>query len=177
VVLGVLAGARPELGDAEVDQRHRAQVRRHGAGIERPGAGQRAAGLQRVAEVTAQARDVEPQRGERNVEARAPLVGHGGAAGGSAAQVPLGRHVVAALDHHAGERERELRVVVRPVGRHPVDERAQSGGLAADRQVGPALARQPRGEIPRLALDRVQEPARVVSVLGQPRRRPVVQLV
>ena len=168
LALGVLEIARPQLGDPQVRQRERAQVGLHNAGLEPTAPRQLASRLERGVEIPAHAREVQPHGGERDVEARAALLGHEVARALGGDQARLGRALVAALEHRAGHRQGELGIGVEALARQLIDERPQCCDLALDQQVDPALAREPCGEIPRAGLDGVQEPARVVAVVGEP---------
>ena len=176
VALGAVELTRPQLGDAEIDERERAHVAVERARVELAAAQQRAPGVQRRLDVAAQAREVELERVQRDGEAPPAVVGH--ALGGrfGVRQQLRGLGVVAAIEQGARHGERDLGIVGRPRAGQVLDQRPEGADLAAQQQVDPPLPGQACRQVPRLGLDRVHQPAGVVAVLGQPHRGAPVEL-
>ena len=83
--------------------------------------------------------------------------------------------MISALQQRARDRQRELGIRLDPLGGQPLDQRLQRADVAADQQVDPPLAGQPGRQVPRLRLDRVEQAACLVAVIGEPRRGAPVQ--
>ena len=176
VARGGLQVAGPQLGDPEVRQRQRAQVGLDDAGLQAPGLRELAARGERRVEVAAQAREVEPDRGERDLEAMR------GAPRGPA---PASR---------SARRSCSSAPTASPRSSMPLATASASSGSASSRAAGirstsglstpisPRISRSiqrsparraARSQSP--ASTACRRPARVVAVLGQPDRRAAVQ--
>ena len=174
--LGAVERAGPQLGDPEVDERERAQVGVDHARLERAAARQRGRSPARASRSPRRRATCSRARSSETSKRRRRSAGTRSAAPSARGEQLRRLGVVAAIEQGAGDASATSGSSTAHSLGQPLDQRAQRADLAAQQQVDPALAGQPRREVPGLRLDRVQQPAGVVAVRGEPDRGAPVQL-
>ncbi len=151
VRLGPLEPGRPVLGDAQVDQRQRAQVlaqagprrvRGLGCGLQAPRL------LDHRREVAALAGQQQPDHPEQQLHPPAPARRHRRRPQFRERQVPL-RLLQRSLGQLVGRcQRRELGIRRRGFGREPGQQLVYGGGLPAQVKAGPVVGEQPAAQVP-----------------------------